>query len=182
MSEPKGDEGTREKGWSRWQCRCRETARRTSAGKQALGLLAKEGRVQGLAASSCMRGQVVVAGRGTVRGQVGRCSPPCCHAPLRTPRTLGLELFSVSTFYLPTRLYVIFAAKTTSYLVSLVCLVRASCSFDVVAEQMVVISEVLESLLTLSGPRSLPRGRVHVRVRARGCARTMRVALGVWRL
>lgn len=59
MSEPRGDEGTREKGLSRWQCGCRERAHQVWGPALAAVLLGEEGRVQGLAGPRCRREQVM---------------------------------------------------------------------------------------------------------------------------
>ena len=82
-------------------------------------------------------------------GRVRRAGGPLSPAvPSRSPEvTLGLELLSVSALYLPAQFCILSAARTVSYLVSLVRSAGASCGLAVVVEQIVGLSEVLGRLL-----------------------------------
>lgn len=134
MSEPRDDEGTREKGWSRWQFGCRETAHQTlgvsvplsqEAGPGAERPKRGAGRVWRFLSHPRQRdGRKEEAG---LEGQVDSRGPACAHAPLGTRCTLGLESFRFPALRLPAGLYILRAANTVPPLVSLVRLASALC-------------------------------------------------------
>lgn len=87
MSEPRGDEGMREKGLSRWQCGCREKAHQVWGPALAAGAARRGGQSAGPGRSSLQERAGDVAGRG-------------CHAPPQdspdTRRAPGIgQLFNI---------------------------------------------------------------------------------------